>query len=404
MRCNQSANLCVALALFLAAGTAAGAQTTKAKEKTKETEETKAAAKAAAKAAVAWEMDDIKATAKAHAKFAVESQMEEIRATAAAAASIASQIDETKFVLATTMAEEGRFELEAALAGGKFPGSQDVKLTEDEELQMYALNGMRNANPEEAVPLLARFLKGEHRMPLKERALSVLASFDTKQARDVVVAVARDASNPELQLKSMRYLGRMDSDASRQALLEIYASTQNKDAKKTILRSLQNGEDVKRLVALAKAEQDPELRAYAGRQLGSMGARSEVRQLYDAEKDAKAKSEMIRALAAAEDVEKLTEIAKKDAEPAIRREAIRRMTAIDSAQTSDVLVALYGSEKELEVRKEVISSLARREDAKNVVLLARKETDPELKKYAVSMLTRMRSKEANDYLLELLNK
>lgn len=300
-----------------------------------------------------------------------------------------------KFKLKEHWAEMGAW---SVLAGHP----QQPKLTEEEELKMYALNAMRNANPEEAIPLLDKFLQGNHAMPLKDRALSVLSSYETAQARAVLTRYAKDASNPELQLRALRYLGRVDSSEARKTLAEIYPTMQNKEARKAVLRGFQSADDTARLFAAARSETDLEVRSYAARQLGSMGARAELRQLYDAETTPEGKGQIIRALATADDVDKLSEIARKDPDPTVRREAIRRLTSIEAAQTSELLVALYGNEKETEVRKEVLSSLARREDARNLVALARKETNPELKKYAVTLLTRMRSKDAQDYLVELL--
>jgi hypothetical protein len=44
------------------------------------------------------------------------------------------------------------------------------------------------------------------------------------------------------------------------------------------------------------------------------------------------------------------------------------------------------------------------DDAKDLVDVARKETDSDLKVYAVRQLSQMRSKEAQDYMMEILNK
>jgi hypothetical protein len=52
----------------------------------------------------------------------------------------------------------------------------------------------------------------------------------------------------------------------------------------------------------------------------------------------------------------------------------------------------------------VINALFIANDAKGLVTLARKETDPTLKKSIVGRLSIMKSKDATDYLLELLNK
>jgi hypothetical protein len=44
------------------------------------------------------------------------------------------------------------------------------------------------------------------------------------------------------------------------------------------------------------------------------------------------------------------------------------------------------------------------QSAKGLVEIARKETNPELKREAVQMLSNMKSKEATDYLMELISK
>jgi len=68
------------------------------------------------------------------------------------------------------------------------------------------------------------------------------------------------------------------------------------------------------------------------------------------------------------------------------------------------VVQIYASDSDPEVKKKVINALFLGGDAKPLVDLARKETDPELKKAIVSQLSLMHSKEAMDYLIELLNK
>jgi len=43
-------------------------------------------------------------------------------------------------------------------------------------------------------------------------------------------------------------------------------------------------------------------------------------------------------------------------------------------------------------------------DATDLIALARKETDPEMKRKLVEQLSVMNSKESRDYMLEILNK
>jgi HEAT repeat protein len=73
-------------------------------------------------------------------------------------------------------------------------------------------------------------------------------------------------------------------------------------------------------------------------------------------------------------------------------------------KTSEALVSLYGSETDRNVKERIINALFEQGSAKELVDVARKETDPELKKNAVHRLSNMKSKEATDFFMELLNK
>jgi HEAT repeat protein len=86
-----------------------------------------------------------------------------------------------------------------------------------------------------------------------------------------------------------------------------------------------------------------------------------------------------------------------------------RMSAINylgmmGKQNDDVLIGIYKSDPDPEVRKKVVNALFIAGDAKGLVDIARSETNPEMKKAIVSQLSLMHSKEATDYLMELLNK
>ncbi len=73
-------------------------------------------------------------------------------------------------------------------------------------------------------------------------------------------------------------------------------------------------------------------------------------------------------------------------------------------RTADALVEIYGSSKDLDVRKAVVNGLFIQQNAESLVALARKEQDPAMKKELVQKLSLIHSKVATDYLLEILNK
>lgn len=293
---------------------------------------------------------------------------------------------------------------ELAWAEQSPPGKGDPALTDDQELKLMAINSLRNTNSEEAIPLLEKVLKGSEPMKLKERALAVLAGFETSKARDVVAGIARSNADRDLQLRALRYLARFDGDATKQILAEIYKGSSDAEVKKIIIRSYHSMDDTAQLSTIARSDADADMRSYAIRHLGAQNAQKELRAIYDAEANADVKAQTLRALAACGDHQKLAEIAKNDKDAKLRREAIRQMSAVDSVQMGDTIVALYGSETDIEVRKEALRTLARQEDVKRLVAVARAEKDPVLKRYAVDRLAQMKSKEANDFLLELLNK
>ena len=74
-----------------------------------------------------------------------------------------------------------------------------------------------------------------------------------------------------------------------------------------------------------------------------------------------------------------------------------------SKRTGDTLVEIYNSDKDPDSQEGGRQRALRPGNAEALVALARKESDPALKKDMVSKLSNMRSKVATDYLLELLN-
>jgi len=75
-----------------------------------------------------------------------------------------------------------------------------------------------------------------------------------------------------------------------------------------------------------------------------------------------------------------------------------------SSKTGDALVPIYASEKDPEIKREVINAYFLQGNAKALIQIARQEKDPQMKREAVQKLSLMGSKEATDYLMEILNK
>ena len=230
--------------------------------------------------------------------------------------------------------------IELRQASGQ-PLSADIQ--NDEELKLIALNGLVDTAPERAIPALRDLLSKGSSPRLKERALFVLAQSGTPQAREIIGQYAKGAGNPDLQLKAVEYLGMHRGKENLPLLAEIYSATSDTAIRKRVLRAYLNAREKDRLLEAAKGEPDPELRREAIMFLGAMRAEPELQQL-------------------------------------------------------------YAAESKPELRRQILHGLMAAQSAKGLIEVARKETDPELKRQAVQMLSSMRSKEATDFLMELINK
>ena len=82
-------------------------------------------------------------------------------------------------------------------------------------------------------------------------------------------------------------------------------------------------------------------------------------------------------------------------------EAIRNLVMLRTT-SAETVASLYSSEADPNVKRELVNGLFARGDAKPMIDLARKETDPAMKKYIVGRMALMHSKEATDYMMELL--
>jgi HEAT repeat protein len=160
--------------------------------------------------------------------------------------------------------------------------------------------------------------------------------------------------------------------------------------------------DRERRFALAKGETDQSLRAEAVRQLGVMNARSELAQLYQSESAVDVKKQILQAMFVGGDSDRLIELAKGERDPELRKTAIRNLGLMKRPGTTEALVAIYNSDQSVDVKKAVVNALFIQNNAGALVTLARPEKNVEMKKEIVSKLSNMKSKEATDYLMELL--
>ncbi len=298
--------------------------------------------------------------------------------------------------------EADGLEQEIRQASGQRPAPERQP---DEDLKLIALNALMTSDADEAVPLLEKFLSGGSSRRLRDRALFVLTQSGSPRGRAVVADVARGKSHPDLQRSAVKYLGLFGGDDSRRLLSEVYASSEDVEVKKAVLQAYMTSGNKAGVLAAARGEKSPELRRAAIRQLGPMGATSELWELYGSDPSTEVRKDIIQALFVGGGGDHIALLAKTETSPELRRTAVRTLGLMGADRTGATLVSFYQSDRDPDIRREALRGLFIQGNAHALVQLGRAEKDPEMRREIVNQLSLMGgNKEAMAFLMEILNK
>jgi HEAT repeat protein len=304
-----------------------------------------------------------------------------------------------KFPQSRTLEQAHALEMDVRRSAGQPVRPENVQ---DEDLKLYALQALGNQDPERAVPMLEKIIRGDSSARLKERAMFVLAQMSDPRARKLLAEAAKDDAHPDVQSKAIQYLGVHGGPENRALLSEVYQSTADARVKKRVLQAWMISGEKDRILTAATSEKDPELRAAAIQQLGVMGAQDELAKLYTTETSKETKKKILQSMFIGGNSARLLELARTETDPELRRTAVRNLGLMGADKTGQALNGIYSSDKDPAVRKAVLEALFIQGNAEALVALARKEPDPEMKRSIVEKLSLMNSKIAQDYMVELL--
>lgn len=218
------------------------------------------------------------------------------------------------------------------------------QLSDQESVKALALNALMEADPDRAVPIADGILKSSASYALKDRALSALTQSRSARAQQVISDYAKSAADPNLQVRAIRYIGRSQAKDTQQQIAALYPTASSTLVRDEIIRSLSNSGSTDALLNIIRSEKDQDL----------------------------------------------------------RNRAIRYLANSDSTPSATI-TALYASETDINARRTIVNSLLGRGDAKSVIEIAKKESDPAMKGYIVQRLGGMsKNKDAMDFMTELL--
>jgi len=296
----------------------------------------------------------------------------------------------------SSWADDGKA-LEMELRDGKSPAA--VAGVEDEEMKLYALDGLMQMEPEKAIPVLEKILAGSSSERLKKRALFVLSQSDSPRAREILTRVAKTGQPMSLRTEAVRTLGIAGGREDIAALADIARDTSAPyEVRAAVVEAYQISGRSEGLLNIAKSDPDPKIRARAIDALGANGELSALRQLWATEKDPALRNKLLQAFGVAGDTETLAKIARED--PSMRRKALDGLGICEGA--GPLLRKLYGEFNDPEDKKKVVNALMVNGEDKILIELFRAEKDPAMKKIILQQLSVMDSPEVMRLLMDVL--
>ncbi len=221
---------------------------------------------------------------------------------------------------------------------------------------------------------------------------------DTRTLRQVL----ETETNPALRKTAIQGIAMEDDEGALELLESVYDKATSTGEKKAVLESLVMMDDAKELaLKIVRTETDTELRRDAIHMLGVMEATEEMGSLYASVKQMELRKQILESMMIADDIDGLEKVLQTETNEELRSQAIQMLAVSDDEDAARYLAGLYpnGSRSE---KKAVIQSMMIMENVEGLISLMKTETDPELKREMLQMLTIMDSEEADQYLFEML--
>jgi len=228
---------------------------------------------------------------------------------------------------------------------------------------------------------------------------AILQSFMIAGERGPVLTAARGESSAELRSEAVQLLGVM---GAADELSQLYAGESSEDVKREILQAFMISGDRQRLLEAAQNESSQELREAAIQLLGMMNAGDVLWQLYQTESSIEVKRSIIEAMFISNHAGRLEQLAREESHADLRASAIQHLGLVGGSEAARALRAIYADENDHEVREVVLEALFIQGNVEALLEIARTESDPALRQEAVRHLSHMDSEVATEFMLEIL--
>ena len=313
---------------------------------------------------------------------------------------------------------EARLKAEAAQQGGERCDREEVSVRAE------ALNALAQMDIAAAMPTVRQVLtqRDECTVELRRRALYVVGRQPGPDATTIIVDVAKNDPDRGIRGEAMRWLSRVGGDAAIPQLEELLRTSTDEHTQRAAVSALGSieGAAARRAVrAIIERNDAAERVRYEailsvarerdGRE-PSADDMAYLRSLYGRIPTTKLKEGVLSAVgrvATPENEQFLLGIARNVNEPAqLRAAALHRLGRMESAKVEDI-AKLYDVADSRGMREQILSALSQRNEPlaiDKMMEIARRDTDPRIRSYAINLLGRSKNERAKELLKQLIEK
>ena len=243
----------------------------------------------------------------------------------------------------------------------------------DAALYWYAYALGKQGNAPEAVKMIRQLLVAHPRSNWADDAQALLAQLDPRAAQTII-----ETQNCELKIVALQSLFENSPERAMEYVRQALAANETprcrlQEAALSLLGNHGGAQVMPIMLDIARNQQaKPQLRRAAVHWLGEKGGEAafdELARLYDAERDAKVKEQLLHAFSDAKSPRgraKLLQIARTATEPVnARRTAIHWLGERDQSAYDDLL-QIYNADQSLEVRRQLVHAFSDMKDPRGL--------------------------------------
>ena len=325
-----------------------------------------------------------------------------------------------------------RTRIQAALAArGDARAAEELKVQnplntqgcdrEEVSVRAEALSALGQMDPAAAKPAIRKVLqrRDECTVELRRRALYLVGRQADSDAAAVIIDVAKNDPDAGIRSEAMRWLPRVAGDNAVPQLEDMLKNTTDEQSQRSIVYALGSIDSdrarraVRTLIERTDAAERVRYDAILSLSREKEGRINPddityLRGLYGKLESARLREAVLHSVSRAgtpEGEQFLLAIARNVNEsPSLRAAALQRLGRMGSVGVAEI-AKLYDVADARSLREQILRALADRKEPEAIdkmMEIARKDTDPQIRRYAISLLSRSNNERAKQFIREII--